>query len=103
MSVIQGFLARSLESNFEEAHSLTKFLDFGFKNMSHDHFDPTFRGVNRVKFFDPRPPGRDSNFGEADSLTKFLDFDFENMPNGHFDPTFGGVYRIKIFDPRPPG
>ena len=71
--------------------------------MSHDHFDPTFRGVNRVKFFDLRPPGRDSNFGEADSLTKFLDFDFENMPNGHFDATFGGVNRVKFFDPRPPG
>ena len=71
--------------------------------MSSDHFDPTFGGVSRVKFFDRRPPGQDSNIGEADSLTKFLDFDFENMPNGHFDPTFGGVYRIKIFDPRPPG
>ena len=83
--------------------SLTKFLDFGFKNMSHDHFDPTFRGVNRVKFFDPRPPGRDSNFGEADSLTKFLDFDFENVPTGRFDPTFGGVNRVTKIDPRPPG
>ena len=103
MSLILGFLARSRDSNFEEAHSLTNFLDFGFKNMSHDHFDPTFRGVNRVKFFDPRPPGRDSNFGEADLLTKFLDFDFENMSNGHFDPTFGGVNRVNFFDPRPPG
>ena len=71
--------------------------------MSSDHFDPTFGGINRVKFFDWRPPGRDSNFGEADSLTKFLDFDFENMPNGHFDPTFWGVNRVKCFDPRPPG
>ena len=103
MSLIRGFLARSRDSNFEIADSLTKFLDSGFKNMSDDHFDPTFGWVNRVKFFDPRPPGRDSNFGEADSLTKFLDFDFENMPNGHFDPTLGGVNRVKFFDPRPPG
>ena len=71
--------------------------------MSSDHFDPTFGGINSVKFFDWRPPFRDSNFGEANSLTKFLDFDFENVPTGRFDPTFGGVNRVTKIDLRPPG